>query len=143
MSNRYSNSESSLLAKSLVEVLGAIPTKPCHACGDDTPISEFSYYTHRTLKDGSKSRAIRHQWCQSCQRKQRQNVAALKKTHTRPDRGTPCDCCRRPMESPQLDHTHDGNNTFRGWLCSDCNRGIGALGDDVRGVLNALNYLLK
>ena len=47
------------------------------------------------------------------------------------------------MDSPQLDHTHDGSNTFRGWLCSNCNRGIGALGDDVHGVLNALNYLLR
>ena len=47
------------------------------------------------------------------------------------------------MSSPQLDHTHDGANTFRGWLCADCNRGIGALGDDAQGVLAALSYLIN
>ena len=47
------------------------------------------------------------------------------------------------MTSPQLDHTHDGSNTFRGWLCASCNRGIGGLGDDVAGVLNALVYLIN
>ena len=123
--------------------LGLTATKNCHACGKNTPVSEFSYYTHRTLKDGSKSRAIRHQWCLSCQRKQRRNVAELKKLHPRPPVNSPCDCCGTPMPSPQLDHTHDGRNQFRGWLCSNCNRGIGALGDSAKGVLAALNYLIN
>jgi hypothetical protein len=143
MSNNLSDSAAPSRQRLSMGLPGQIATKPCHACGEQTDPSEFSYYTHRTLKDGSKSRAIRHQWCSSCQQKQRRNVAELKKLHPRPPIGTPCDCCGAPMSSPQLDHTHDGANTFRGWLCSNCNRGIGALGDDAKGVLHALNYLLK
>jgi len=39
-----------------------------------------------------------------------------------------------------VDHDHD-TGEVRGLLCSRCNKGIGALGDDVMGVLTAAIYL--
>ena len=40
----------------------------------------------------------------------------------------------------QVDHIH-GSTTFRGWLCTDCNSGMGKLGDNLEGVLQAAIYL--
>jgi Recombination endonuclease VII len=62
-------------------------------------------------------------------------------TRTRPDK---CECCGRDpgQRALCLDHDHD-TNEFRGWLCTSCNAGIGSLGDDLEGVLNAVSYLNK
>jgi hypothetical protein len=54
-----------------------------------------------------------------------------------------CECCSGPFtgkKGPHLDHDHQ-TGRFRGWLCSRCNLGIGALGDTESGVSNALKYL--
>ena len=40
------------------------------------------------------------------------------------------------------DHDHE-TNEFRGWLCHDCNRGIGNFKDDVARLKNAIRYLTK
>lgn len=63
-----------------------------------------------------------------------------------PTRPTPdaCECCGRPRSSMtreiHLDHDHL-TGTFRGWLCSLCNTGIGALGDTLAGLRQAVAYL--
>lgn len=58
-----------------------------------------------------------------------------------------CECCGRHFSSTDkrgyrlsLDHDHT-TGKFRGWLCGDCNRGIGLLGDNLEGVRRALAYL--
>lgn len=40
------------------------------------------------------------------------------------------------------DHCHS-TGLFRGWLCRRCNVGIGFLGDDIQGILEAAAYLEK
>jgi len=71
----------------------------------------------------------------------------LKKLGTDPESVQPepkfCECCGRlPNAGKRLciDHSHD-TNKFRGWLCNNCNGGIGMLGDTLEGVQNAINYL--
>jgi len=54
--------------------------------------------------------------------------------------GAPCECCGKPMSAPNFDHCHK-TNTFRGWLCMECNTSIGKLGDTLEGVMNAVRYL--
>lgn len=53
-----------------------------------------------------------------------------------------CDCCKRPQEkrAMAIDHDHD-TGAFRGWLCFECNIGIGKLGDNLVGVMRAVRYL--
>jgi hypothetical protein len=55
-----------------------------------------------------------------------------------------CECCSRTPKGRgmSLDHCHVTNN-FRGWLCGACNRAIGMLGDNVRGLERAIFYLRK
>ena len=65
-------------------------------------------------------------------------------TRQRPDE---CECCETPthlLRTMQLvlDHCHE-TNIFRGWLCSPCNRAIGALGDNVQGLERAVAYLKR
>ena len=56
--------------------------------------------------------------------------------------GLPCDCCGKPMERPNFDHCH-ATGKFRGWLCYNCNIGIGKLGDDIPGLMQAVDYLKR
>jgi hypothetical protein len=41
-----------------------------------------------------------------------------------------------------LDHNHE-TGKFRGWLCDNCNTGIGKLGDTVEGLERAIAYLKR
>jgi len=41
-----------------------------------------------------------------------------------------------------VDHDHD-TGLIRGLLCHICNTGIGKLGDNIEGLMRALNYLEK
>ena len=66
-------------------------------------------------------------------------VTKLKQKHPRPPAGTPCECCGR-VSKLFLDHSHD-TDTFRGWICRECNSSIGLMGDSVEGVRKALTYL--
>ena len=63
-----------------------------------------------------------------------------------PTRGMPfaCECCGKPQKHKALalDHCHQSKE-FRGWLCDACNMGIGRLGDDVAGLLRAVEYLRR
>ena len=40
------------------------------------------------------------------------------------------------------DHDHT-TNKFRGWLCYQCNSAIGNLGDSIKGLTRALEYLKR
>jgi recombination endonuclease VII len=53
-----------------------------------------------------------------------------------------CECCNKEFgkRGPQLDHCHS-TGYFRGWLCSECNMGIGKLGDTLNAIANAYDYL--
>ena len=39
-----------------------------------------------------------------------------------------------------LDHNHE-TNKFRGWLCHNCNMGIGAFKDNIEVLYKAIEYL--
>ena len=59
-----------------------------------------------------------------------------------------CACCgteistdRKAKQSQAcVDHCHDTGDV-RGLLCHSCNKGIGGLGDNLEGVMNAVKYL--
>lgn len=55
-----------------------------------------------------------------------------------------CECCASPAtgRNMHLDHCH-ATGRFRGWLCTNCNVGIGNLGDNLVGVQRAMLYLRR
>lgn len=58
-----------------------------------------------------------------------------------------CECCGVPFAQSRthhgacFDHDHK-TGMFRGWLCNDCNVGLGRLGDCAAGVQRMLDYLI-
>ena len=75
--------------------------------------------------------------CRQCATVSRRETRQVKKNAPpQPDR---CACCHREKKL-QVDHLH-GSTTFRGWLCSGCNTGMGKLGDNLEGILQAAVYL--
>jgi hypothetical protein len=53
-----------------------------------------------------------------------------------------CEACSRPRGETRLHLDHDHvTGVFRGWLCRQCNLGLGLLGDNKERVLKILNYL--
>ena len=105
-------------------------TKTCETCQLNKPVDEF--YFHPSLKDQL------HRHCKKCHNEKMRVIREIKKTA--PPKPTLCQCCEKPTTVFHLDHDHETNN-FRGWLCAHCNQGIGKLGDNLQGVLKAVNYL--
>lgn len=62
---------------------------------------------------------------------------------TRPE-PTACECCgkSRGKKAMHLDHCHV-SGFFRGWLCGECNTGLGKFGDSIEGLMNAVRYLQR
>ena len=114
-----------------METTGQNATKKCKICGKQKDITKFH-------KNGTWTRPE----CAVCTRERQKNYHEIRKKHKTPPIGTPCECCGKTDEKLNWDHCHDTAN-HRGWLCSNCNTGIGKLGDNLQGVTNAMNYLLR
>jgi hypothetical protein len=107
-----------------------VTEKICRVCDVLKPIHLF--HKHSRNKTGHSSE------CKNCKNKNRTLLRELRKVA--PKMSETCECCGAKNKVIQLDHDHS-DNTFRGWLCSDCNRALGHLGDNVASVERALNYL--
>ena len=83
-------------------------------------------------KTGYKERLCREGW---------RRLGYPEPTRPKPER---CEACGDlpGKKALNLDHCHV-TNAFRGWLCGNCNTGIGKLGDNEEGLLQALAYLRR
>jgi len=105
----------------------------CKECHKILPIMAFT--THYSRGDGA--------WylkriCRECNTvNEREKRGAMKNAPPKPER---CQRCHKKTKNLQVDHIH-GSTAFRGWLCTDCNSGMGKLGDDLPGMLQAAIYL--
>jgi hypothetical protein len=94
-------------------------------------------------------------YCGSCQRLHRVARDSLRSGNPIPHDHR-CECCGKSAEeltthysrhgnpiSPwRLDHCHE-TSEFRGWLCMNCNSGLGKFYDDVGILRNAIEYIQK
>lgn len=131
--------------------------KKCWACGETKPLDDFG--ANRSKSDGRSTE------CRSCVRRlsaerYRRNPEKYRADELRrrygitpdeyddilADQGGACACCGASDAGHHgtfhVDHEHS-TGKVRGLLCSNCNTGIGKLGDDLPGVLRAVNYLLR
>jgi len=109
--------------------------KTCVYCAIEKDLSEFSKHTgHKDNKDTR---------CKECVR---ENARIRRKiAKTAPPKPEICDSCGKvPKHNKKivLDHCHK-KLVFRGWLCDQCNVGIGLLGDNLSGLETAVLYLKR
>lgn len=92
-------------------------------------------------------------YCKKCATEYNRNLKKLneKYKHDRPGKDYTCPICHKGWDDLKgkgnanhknvwcLDHDHE-SNTFRGWLCHPCNRGLGNLGDSIENLKRAIRY---
>ncbi len=112
--------------------------KSCTQCGIEKPLDQFP------RRDGP-NRSTRNR-CTECIKRSTYVVKTLRKEYLKEHGSIPenCACCGKSAGGTAsrmvCDHDHQ-TEKFRGFLCSHCNAGIGLLGDNLEGILNAQRYL--
>ena len=120
----------------------------CINCGVVQPVENYVSVYVKGNKTGEIKRT-----CRSCKKGHMRVLTKLRQENAYPDEDYKCPICERDMAEvgrlgqPRLqmwvlDHCHD-TETFRGWICGNCNTGIGGLKDNIDRVSNALKYLKK
>ena len=110
-------------------------TRECKECHEIFPLIAFT--THIQRGDGA---YILRKICRECSTVYKREQSKVKKNA--PPKPECCDCCHKKTKKLQRDHIH-GTFIFRGWVCPDCNTGMGKLGDNLEGLLQAAVYLEK
>jgi hypothetical protein len=121
-----------------------IETQVCSKCKETLPVTAFAPHGRENYTRTE---------CKKCASKLNKQRVNLKKITPPPLKGHKCPICLKSEEecagrggkrstSWVCDHNHD-TGEFRGWICHDCNRGIGQLGDDTERMERAIKYLSK
>lgn len=118
------------------------PHKNCIRCGTSLPDTTDFYRAKRyTINEAGDIKQWRSNSCKKCDHSAHADVRQLKKYHIKPDTDV-CECCGKSGHKLKLDHDHY-TKQFRGWICDNCNTGIGRLSDSIEGVEKALAYLKR
>lgn len=125
--------------------------KICSMCNENKKIIDFNGNTSGTDAFDKNGYRLKRPECNNCTSKVSKGKSQAKKiakkegfSYNAPE-GTKCSICNEiQTEKNKLvfDHCHK-TEKFRGYCCNSCNRSLGVLGDNVDGLINALNYLLK
>ena len=115
----------------------------CSKCKKDLPETKEFFGGNQNSNFGKKT-YLRPE-CKECTKLRQQGQTKAYKLAGKPKYpviGTPCDLCTRTDMELVFDHDHK-TLEHRGWLCQNCNQGLGRLGDNEEGLQRALNYLIK
>ena len=109
-------------------------TRVCNKCGETKDLEDFHvpYYKKNNEKGRSHS-------CKACITHQRKLLTTLKEIHPKPD-DMRCQCCGDTKDVLHLDHNHI-TDEFRGYICINCNHGLGKFNDSVEKLQKAMDYL--
>ena len=113
--------------------------RECKECHRILPSMAFN--THILRSNGAFSL---FRICRECRTTVNAEVAIVRKNA--PPQPERCECCHKKAGTLwgtgnlNADHAHE-STVFRGWLCGTCNTGMGKLGDNLEGVLQAAIYL--
>lgn len=111
--------------------------KICKKCKCEKSLDSFRVCR---LYKGVDQGVYKRSECIDCEKKTSGQLRKIKSTI--PEKPKKCDCCQQITENFVPDHNHE-NGFFRGWLCRNCNQGIGKLGDNLDGLLMAVSYIMK
>jgi hypothetical protein len=128
----------------IIDIFGEeilVKEKICSYCSKQKNLSEFT----RHFK--GENSGYRNQ-CRTCVSDHKKQIDKLKKDNFMPENHK-CPICNRNEEQLKLknkifvcDHNH-ATGKFRGYLCTDCNVGLGIFEDDVDRIIRAIDYLKK
>lgn len=135
----------------------------CISCNKEKPFSAFS--KKKAAKTGYSSKCkdchnlyIRTVWYPKNQQKQiKSSEKWRKKNHVKKlayryntsekeildmltKQDGKCAICKKKTNVPHLDHCHS-SGILRGWLCRECNLGLGLFQDNKQVLKNAIKYL--
>ena len=116
-------------------------TRTCSKCQNVYPLTEQFFARNQSTNTGG-DKYFRPE-CKDCTKKAGQGKAKAYKLAGKPeypDLGTPCYNCGRTDKKLVFDHDHE-TLAHRGWLCDNCNRSIGMLGDTIESLERAIRYL--
>jgi len=115
--------------------------KICSKCKLELNDSEFS--------PSSGGKYLRPE-CKTCAKKLAKRREQLKEQYNYPDTKYVCPICLKNKDELKgsggnagvwvIDHNHE-TDFFRGFLCHNCNRGIGVFQDDILRLERAIRYL--
>jgi len=119
-------------------------TKICSKCNQNLPLHNYS--------KASGGKYLRSE-CSDCSKSLNIVRDRIKRTALPPPKDYVCPVCKQPEEKLLgtggkksgvwcCDHDHV-TEKFRGWLCHNCNRGIGTFKDDIDLLESAKQYLEK
>lgn len=106
-------------------------TKECVSCKIEKNIEDFPLFGS---VDGGRKNT-----CKECNKVLYEIRKQLKKENPKPDSGI-CPICEKFTTSWVLDHCHF-DNKFRGYICNNCNIGLGRFNDDIEIIKRAIEYL--
>ena len=120
-----------LQQKQSQETTGAKSTRQCSLCKDFKLLSDFKISNTTPKKIHYKS------FCKSCDSKISKDRREIRKNA--PPQSEQCDLCGKVCKT-YLDHCHN-SLLFRGWLCNECNTGLGKFNEDTNLLKKAITYL--
>ena len=123
--------------------------KRCKECQRMLPIDSFEPNQHN-----KNNVVVRRSVCKECRRKAKKfptaptrKIREFERLNPRPKIGLPftCPICERTMivesnREVNLDHNHDTGDV-RGWVCNDCNTGMGKFKDNITRLNRAIQWL--
>ena len=110
--------------------------RECKVCHQIKQLGQFPI--NNTLSSG----ILRKHTCTECRKQQGKVRARLHRENRKPDH-LRCPICHKHVSGSKsivLDHDH-ATDKFRGWLCNDCNNGLGKFNDSIDMLTRAINYL--
>ena len=137
----------------------------CLTCKEDLPLKYFNTkgkFKKINLKTNKRFSYL-DKVCKKCDSIERQERKEREYIYGKPPTNYSCPICERNEEQIKnnlimideeytvherdfkypvwvIDHDHD-TGEFRGWLCNNCNTGLGAMGDTIEGLERAIKYL--
>jgi hypothetical protein len=125
--------------------------KKCSKCKITKKLIEFNGNTSGTDSFDCDGYRLRRPECKECQKNinigKRESIKIAKSMNIpyKPPKESLCSICNKPgIKGDELVFDHDHTTLmFRGYCHNSCNRALGVLGDNVEGLLRAINYLNK
>lgn len=118
-------------------VLGSIDEqRVCYQCKETKSILSYG-----TVNKDNFGRAYTKKICNTCKVGNDNVIRRLKKLYE-PMKPDNCMLCHERSDVLEIDHCHN-TGQFRGWICKNCNTGLGKFLDNSQFLIRAIEYLHK